>query len=265
LRDGLFSDTTALITGASSGIGAAMAGWLAPTGARLILVGRDTTRLTAVAMSARGLGAAVETLPLDLTAPGGVAALCRDMEQRGVVVDHLINNAGAGIQGHAVGIPVEAQLRVLDLNARAATELALRLLPGMVGRRRGGVLNVSSLAAFQGMPNLSVYAGTKAYLLSWSEALHIELRGTGVRCCCLCPGPVDTRFFAAAHMRKPPAIFSIHSPQAVARTGLRAYARNVSHCVPGAVPAMAAWLTRFAPRRLNALMAARFARPEEGA
>ncbi len=256
----LFADTTVLITGASSGIGAAFAEELATAGARLVVAGRDERRLEAVAVRARNRGGTVVTIALDLAAPAGVAALLRRLKADGIEVDHLINNAGAGVQGRGVSTPVERQLGVIDLNVHATTELALRLLPGMVARRCGGILNVASIAAFQGMPGLSVYAGTKAYLLSWSEALHFELRGTGVRCCCLCPGPADSRFFDAAGMRPPPAIVSMQSPAAVARAGLRAYSRNASHRMSGPLPSVLAWLTRVTPRALNAAVASNFSR-----
>jgi len=261
----LFKGTTVLITGASSGIGAAFAGELAPTGARLVLTGRDTARLGEVAERARSRGATVVAIALDLGAPGGVATLLRRLEADGIVVDHLVNNAGFGVQGRAVDTPVERQLAVIDLNIRASTELALRLLPGMVARRRGGILNIASLAAFQGMPRLSGYAGTKAYLLTWSEALHHELRGTGVRCTCLCPGPVDTRFFDSAAMGRPPALFTMQPPAAVARAGLRAYAKDASHGTSGPLPWLLALLAQISPRRLNVMVAAAYTRPRAGA
>ena len=259
----LFANTTVLITGASSGIGAAFAAELAPTGARLVLAGRDQIRLEAVAAKARRRGATVVTMALDLAAPGGVTALLHRLEADAVEVDHLVNNAGVGVAGPALGTPVDPQLKVIDLNVRATTELALRLLRGMVERRRGGVLNIASIAAFQGMPGLSVYAATKAYVLAWSEALNLELRGTGVRCACLCPGPVDSRFFDTAGMRTPPAMFGMQSPTAVARAGLRVYGRNPGHHMSGVLPRVLAWSTRLAPRRVNAAAASRFARPRE--
>jgi short-subunit dehydrogenase len=257
----LFGGTTVLITGASSGIGAAFAALLAPTGARLLLTARDPVRLAAVAGLARSAGASVDTIRLDLTAPRAVPALLRDFAARHITVDHLINNAGFSTHGRGAEVPVGDQLRVLDLNARAATELALELLPGMVARRRGGVLNVASTAAFQGLAWLSVYAGTKAYLLTWSEALHVELRGTGVRCCCLCPGPADTHFFEAARMSAVPPAPIMQTPRAVARAGLRGYARNKSHVISGPLARTGAWLTRLFPRAVTALVAAGYARP----
>lgn len=257
----VFRDTTVLVTGASGGIGAALAGRLAALGARLVLSARDGVRLAAVADRARAHGAVVDAIPADLTASGAVARLVAGLDERGLAVDHLMNNAGSGVVGLGAERPVEDQLRVIDLNVRAATELALRLLPGMVARRRGGILNIASAAAFQGLPRLSVYSGTKAYLLTWSEALHHELRGTGVRCACLCPGPVATGFFEAAGMRPPTALFPMRSPDAIAAAGLDAYARNASHAVPGLVMRTTAWLTRLAPRALSVRTAAGYARP----
>ena len=257
----LFADTTVLITGASGGIGAAFAEQLAPIGARLLLTARHPARLDAVARRARAAGASVEVLQLDLTGPGAVTSLMRDLETRGITVDHLINNAGIGIAGRGSEVPVEDQLRVVDLNVRAATELALRLLPGMVARRRGGVLNVASIGAFQGLPWLSTYGASKAYVLGWSEALHVELRGTGVRCTCLCPGPVHTGWFAAAHLAAPPSQLLMQDAADVARAGLRGYVRDRSHVMSGPLARAAAWLTRAAPRAVAAYLATGFARP----
>jgi len=263
MTDALFAGTTVLITGASGGIGGAFAEQLAPLGARLLLTARHPERLASVAERARAAGASVDTVRLDLTAPGAVAALVQDLEARRLTVDHLINNAGIGIAGRGIEAPLDDQLRVVDLDVRAATELALRLLPGMVARGRGGVLNVASTGAFQGLPWLSVYGGSKAYLLAWSEALHVELRGSGVRCCCLCPGPVDTGWFLAARLRSSPPRFIMQSPSDVARAGLRGYTRNRSHVISGPLSRAGAWLTRTVPRALAARLAAGFARPRD--
>lgn len=256
----VFEGTTVLITGASSGIGSAFADQLATSGARLILTARHPDRLAAVAARVRATGASVDTVRLDLTSPGAVAALLRDFETRQVRVDHLVNNAGIGVRGQGVDVPAEHQLRVVDLNVRAATELALRLLPGMVARGRGGVLNVASTAAFQGLPWLSVYGGSKAYVLGWSEALHVELRGTGVRCCCLCPGPVATGWFAAAGMGTPTRMI-VQTADEVARAGLRGYVRDKSHVISGPLSRTGAWLTRLVPRAVAARLATGFAKP----
>ncbi|MBK7717399.1 MAG: SDR family NAD(P)-dependent oxidoreductase [Gemmatimonadetes bacterium] len=190
----LFRDTTVLITGASRGIGAAFARLLAPRGARLLLVARHVADLERVAASVRQLGGSAEVFPADLAPAEAPARLATAVAARGFTVDHLINNAGIGPQGRFQDLPVTAQLPVIDVNVRAVTALAGLFLPGMVARRRGGILNVASTAAWQGLTWLPVYSGSKAYVITWSEATWGGLRGTGVRCCCVSPGPVDTPF-----------------------------------------------------------------------
>lgn len=258
----LFSGTTALITGASRGIGAAFADLLAERGAALALVARDRAALEVVAGRARRRGGRVEVLPADLADPAAPASIEREVAARGMVVDHLINNAGIGVNGRFADAAAERHLRVIDVNLRAPTELAARFLPGMIARKRGGVLNVASTAAFQGLVWLPVYSATKAYLLVWNEAVWVGLRGTGVRSCCLCPGPVDTAWFEAnqASFRPPRGV--AQTPEAVARAGLRGYERDRSHVISGFPFRLLAWSTRLAPRWLAARMAAGFGKPE---
>jgi short-subunit dehydrogenase len=191
-----FRGTTVLITGASSGIGAAFSDLLAPRATRLVLTARNTPRLEAVAARAREAGAEAVTLTADLTVPGAAANLLGELHHRGIVIDHLVNNAGFSTHGRAHEDAVEPQLGVIDLNVRAATELALRLLPGMVERGRGGVLNVASTSAFQGMPWLTVYAASKG---ACSPGARESTRSSGRRRSLLLPlpGPVNTRFFEA--------------------------------------------------------------------
>ena len=222
----LFSGTTALITGGSRGIGAAFAELLAERGAALALVARDRAALEGVARRVGRHGGRVELLPTDLADPAAPAMIERELAARGMVVDHLINNAGIGVNERFPDSAAERHLRVIDVNLRAPTELAARFLPGMVNRRRGGVLNVASTAAFQGLVWLPVYSATKAYLLVWNEAVWVGLRGTGVRFCCLCPGPVDTTWFEANQVSFRPPRGVAQSADAVARAGLRAYERS---------------------------------------
>ncbi len=257
----LFRESTVLITGASSGLGAAFAALLAERGAHLVLTARDADRLDAVAARARSAGVSARVFPADLSLPGASERLVEALDREGLVVDHLINNAGFSVHGLGAQVPVEDQLAVLDLNARAATDLALRLLPGMVARGRGGILNVGSLAGFQGLARLSVYAASKAYLLTWSEALWVELRGTGVRCCCLCPGPIDTPYFDTNRTSARPSKRLMQSADAVARAGLRAYSRDASHAMSGILPRLTAWATRVLPRAMNALAGQAYAKP----
>jgi len=234
---GLFRDSTALITGASRGIGAAFAKILSTWGTDLVLVARSEDDL------------------------GGVAERAEAEDQDGIMVDHLINNAGIGPFGSAIVVPLEQQLSAIQVNVVASTELTLRLLPGMVERGRGGILNVASTAAFQGMPHMSVYGGSKSYILSWSEAIWRELRGTGVRCCTVCPGPTETDFFEANGFRIdiPPALFQ--SAEKVALLGLNAYIKDRSHAVSGLTNRVGSLAVRFSPRTLATRIAGTYAKP----
>ena len=261
----IFAGTTVLITGASRGIGAAFAQILAGWGAKLVLAARTEADLRYIAHRCEERGARVRTVIADLSDPATPAALLAGLEGDGVTVDHLINNAGIGPFGRASDIPLDRQLNAIEVNVRAATELALRLLPGMVARRRGGILNVASTAAFQGMPFMSVYSGTKAYLLTWGEAIWRELRGTGVRCCTLCPGPTDTDFFEANGLRVdvPTALFQ--EPEQVAWLGLNAYLKDRSHIVPGMTNLVGSLAVRLSPRRWATKVSGGYAKPRDEA
>jgi hypothetical protein len=255
----LFRGTTALVTGASRGIGATFADALARRGANLVLVARTVADLELVAAKARAHGGKVDVYPADLASPETPATLVRWLEARGVVVDHLVNNAGVGPHGNFAKTPPERYLQTVDLNVRAVTELASRLLPGMVSRRRGGILNVASTAAFQGLAWLPVYSGTKAYVVTWSEGVWASLRGTGVRCTCLCPGPVDTPFFDHnGHTARPPR-FLMQSSEQVVTVGLRAYGQDRCLVISSWLFALAAWSVRLAPRSVVARAGAFYA------
>lgn len=256
-----FAGSTALVTGASFGIGRELALQLAPRAARLVLTARTAPALEEVAALCRARGAEVLVLPADLGQAGGAAGLLEALDARGIVVDHLVNNAGLATHGRVAETDADAQLAVIDVNARAPIELATRLLPGMVTRRRGGVLTIASTSAFQGTAWMAAYAGTKACLLAWSEALHVELRGTGVRCTCACPGPVGTGFFRRNHFPGEPPAFVLETPVHAAQAALRAYDRNRSHVVTALLPRLGAWATRLVPRAVVARIAAGYARP----
>lgn len=256
-----FPGTTALVTGASRGIGAALAEALAARGARLVLSARRLAPLEAVAGPLRERGVAVECLPADLSRADAPARLVDELQTRGLVVDHLVNNAGVSGHGRTWEVPPAELAAVQQVNGTAPMELAALLLPGMLSRRRGGILNIASTAAFQGMPWTAAYGASKAFLVSWSEALHVELRGTGVRCSVTCPGPVDTPFFAANHFPGRPPRWLMVSPEAVAGVALRAYERNRSVAVTGLLARLVAWATRLSPRALNARVAEGYARP----
>lgn len=183
----------ALVTGASSGIGAAFARRLHQRGERLVLVARRSERLAELAAELGGEAVAA-TVALDLSDPAAPASLARELESRGLAVDLLVNNAGLGHAGRFAEAPPERVREMLELNARCAVELTRLFLPGMLARGRGRIINVASTAALQPVPYLAVYAASKALVLSFSEALAVELAGTGVSVQALCPGLTATEF-----------------------------------------------------------------------
>ena len=246
-----------LVTGASSGIGAALARESARRKQDVVLTARRVDRLEALADELRrGMDVRVEVIAADLADPAGPAMLEAALAERGLAVDVLINNAGLGQRGQVANIPLAKQLEQIDVNVRALTELTVRLLPPMLERRRGGILNVASTAAFQPGPNMAVYYATKAYVLSFTEALHEELRGSGIHVSALCPGPTASEFGEKADMTRTP-LFRLFMGAAdkVARDGLDGLARNSAVNVSGAMNATLAAGTRFGPRALNRRLA----------
>ncbi|HWP66615.1 MAG TPA: SDR family oxidoreductase [Candidatus Limnocylindria bacterium] len=184
-----------LITGASSGIGEALARRVAETGRAVGLVARRADRLDALAAELRGdHGVDAHVFACDLIAPGAVAALAAQVEQRGLTVDWLVNNAGFGTFGAFHTLPVERELEEIRLNVEALVEATGRFLPGMVRRRRGVVMNVASIGGLFPGPFMSTYTATKAFVVAFSAGLEVELRGTGVSVLCVCPGFTRTEF-----------------------------------------------------------------------
>jgi uncharacterized protein len=233
--DDLFAGTWSLVTGASSGIGGELARGIAARRGHLVLVARTEERLAALAARLEAEhGVRAQVVVADLAAADGPAAVAAAVERLGVAVDHLVNNAGFGDAGGFVAADAGRALGMIDLNCRALVDLSRRLLPGMIERRRGGVLNVASTAAFQPLPFMSVYAASKAFVLAFTEGLATELRGTGVRAMALCPGPVPTRFQARAGipLEGPVAIAKL-SAEVTAARALRAYQRGKRVYVPG--------------------------------
>ena len=241
-----FRDRTVLVTGASAGIGEAMARRLAPMGARLVLVARSADTLDQLAGELRAAGGDATPLPHDLGTADAAETLATRLDEMGIAIDVLINNAGYGIQGPFLDHSAADAEGMVMLNALALTGLTSRLLPGMVERGRGGVLNVASLAAFVPAPRFAVYAATKAYVLRLSEALHAEMDGTGVHVSCLCPGPVRTSFAERAGMDEDffKGAVDIDKVVTMALEGLAANKRRV---LPGAGVKVQAVASRFAP------------------
>jgi len=242
---------TVLVTGASSGIGLELATLFARDRARLVLVARDERRLEALA---RGLEerqqVTVHVLPFDLSRSDAPARIDAALRERALQVDVLVNNAGFGERGPVAALDLERQLQMVQVNLTAVTHLTRLLLPGLIERRRGGVLNVASTAAFQPGPNMAVYYATKAYVLSFSEALSEELAGTGVTVTCLAPGPTSTEFARRANMLGT-RLFSRGTPMSAARAALAGYDGFRSGkvlVIPGFSNRLGTFAVRLAPR-----------------
>ncbi len=245
---------TVLITGASGGIGEAFAKIFAARGDRLVLTARGADRLAKVAASL-GDGVRTEILPADLSAPAGPAPLLSALEAKSIDVDVLVNNAGFGTFGPFAESVVEDELAQIQLNITSLTHLTRALLPGMIRRGRGRVLNVASLAAFQPGPMMAVYYASKAYVLSFSEALSNELKGSGVTVSCLCPGPTRTGFMARAKMGDPEVLaksFTMMDAEEAARKGVEGLLQGRRLIIPGVLNKMLAHSTRFGSRALTA-------------
>ena len=241
----------ALITGASGGIGEALAHAFARGGHDVALVARSEGKLAGVAEAVRRHAVAGHVIPADLTAPGAGAALEAQTVERGLVVEVLVNNAGFGLAGAVLGQDLDDQLAMVDLNCRVLTELSVRFGRLMQARGRGAILNVASTAAFQPGPFMAVYYASKAYVLSFTEALNHELRGTGVHATALCPGPVATGFQERAGFDSSMALLKVApvmSAEAVAQAGFEGLQRRRPVVIPGASNALVARSAAFAPR-----------------
>lgn len=248
---------TALITGASSGIGEAFAVALARAGHRLLLVARSRDKLEALAARLRAeQGVAVEVLAADLSQPGCGPRLAAELAGRGLQVDLLINNAGFGAAGSFAQQDPARDTEMINLNVSAVVELAHAFLPAMLERGRGGILNVASVAGFQPLPRMAIYGATKAFVLSFSEALWAETRKHGVAVTALCPGPVDTAFFEATgspELRKAVPKGIMMSAEAVVAEALAGLAAGRPVVVPGLANKLVTQAPRFLPRRWMAL------------
>ncbi|MBL8490279.1 MAG: SDR family oxidoreductase [Rhodocyclaceae bacterium] len=245
----------ALITGASAGIGAELARVMAAEGHDLVLVARSRDKLADLAAELRqGFGVDVRVHPLDLTARQATAQLADGLDAAGLEVDILVNNAGVIEVGPFQAMEAAAVARLTDLNIGALTALTRLMLPAMAARGRGRILNVASVAAFQPVPSMAVYAATKAYVLSFTEALSEEMRGTGVTLTALCPGLTDTNMMAdiksgSATARGIPGLL-VSDPADVAREGYAAMMAGEVIRVPGVGNRLATGWSRVAPRWL---------------
>jgi short-subunit dehydrogenase len=241
----------ALVTGASAGIGAALAHEFANRGHELVLVARREQRLNALAdaIAAHGHPRPL-VLPIDLQRPDAGMRIAEELALRGLEPSFVINNAGFGLVGAAAELAIAEQRDMIDVNVSALTDLSLRFVASLE-RHKGGVLNVASVAGFMPGPHSAVYYATKAYVLSFTEALHQELKPRGIRVAALCPGPVPTEFQARAGVpqARGPRFLTL-SAQEVARQGYRGFMDGHRVVVPGAGNRLITVLSRLVPRRL---------------
>jgi uncharacterized protein len=244
---------TALITGASSGIGYELAKLFAHDHYNLVMVARSSDKLNQVAAELRNqLKVAVKTIALDLAVATAPKFLFDQLQHEGIVVDVLVNNAGFGTFGDFFTIPEEEILGQIHLNITALTQLTRLFLPAMLARDKGKVMNVASTAAFQPGPLMAVYYATKAYVLSFTEALSNEVSGSGVVVSCFCPGATDTNFQKRANMENSRLFKKIGAMNAekVARDGYRGLMAGRTLVISGAQNWLVAESVRFAPRKL---------------
>ncbi len=244
----------ALVTGASSGIGAELARELAKDGHDLVLTARRTEPMQALAAELAGLGAGAVVIAADLAKPGAAGELAGAIEARGLAVDVLVNNAGLGGAGRFDQSDPVRIGEMLNVNIVALTELSRLLLPGMVARGRGRIMLVASTAGFQPGPGMAVYFATKAYVLSFGEAISWELRGTGVTVTTLCPGATATEFFQVAGVGPTAptgALRPMMSAAEVAKVGYRGLKKGRRVLVAGLANRVLALGGRFAPHMVS--------------
>ncbi len=254
---------TTLITGASSGIGEVFARKLAARGRNVLLVARSEDKLITLCNElGRSSSIRAQYVAMDLSQPESPARLFEEAEKRGLVVDMLINNAGFGSMGEFSKLDLARELNMIDLNIKSLVELTHRFLQPMVQRRQGVIINVASTAAFQPVPLMATYAATKAFVLSFSEALWEENRPQGIKVMALCPGVTDTNFFEAARGQKPPARIS-QTPEEVVDVALRGLAHGKSHIISGWTNFLMTQSERLAPRSLIVRIAGRMMRSQQ--
>jgi short-subunit dehydrogenase len=245
-------DRAALVTGASSGIGTEIARQLHARGHQVVLVARSADRLRHLAEE---LGDGAHPLPSDLTDRAARAALPEQITALGLDVDVLVNNAGFSTLGPVANSDPDAEVAMLEVDVVAVAELCSRFVPGMVARRRGAVLNVASTAAFQPLPGQAGYAAAKAFVLSYTESLAGELRGTGVSATALCPGPVETRFGETAGFTREesegalPSFMWVDAAR-VAEAAVEGMSRGRLVVIPGAANRLVSVLAHMTPRSL---------------
>ena len=245
----VYKGKTALITGASKGLGTAFAKALAARGANVVLLARSTQTLESLAQSlASQYGVTCIALPIDLTAPDAAQRVEKELDARGLVVDLLINNAGLGHSGAFLSHDVQAEQGSVQLNIQALIGLSHAFGTRMAAARQGGIINIASNASFQPVPYMAVYAATKAFVLSFSEALRYELAGNGVQVMAACPGPTATSFFDGTKTGMKDKDFD--TAESVVERTLVAFDKSEAVTYPGRFSVrVATMLPRFFPRK----------------
>jgi len=248
---------TTLITGASSGIGAAFARKIAKRGRNVLLVARSEDKLIALCNELGRLsGVRAQYVVMDLSAPDAGVRLLEETQKRELTIDMLVNNAGFGSMGDFAKLDLPTELEIIDLNVKSLVDLTYRFLAPMRERRQGTIINVASTAAFQGVPFMATYAATKAFVLSFSEALSEENRQHGIRVLALCPGVTDTNFFAASKIDRPP-MRTVQTAEEVVDTALRGLARGKSVVISGWANWFVVEAERVVPRSVVTKVAAK--------
>ncbi len=265
LRD-CFAMTTALVTGASAGIGRELARLFARDGASLVLVARRRDRLEQLAVELRGAGApSVLVVDLDLGDRGAPSAIEAAVAAAGLEIDVLVNNAGFGSNGTFAALDAARELEMVQVNIAAVVDLTRRFLPGMLARRQGRILNIGSTAGFQPGPFMATYYASKAFVNSFTEGLAFELRGTGVSATLSCPGPVATEFGAVAGSDSSRLFdMGVARPEVVAAEAYAATNAGRSRVVHGFMNAFGAQVQRLSPRTAILAVAARLNQSKGG-
>jgi short-subunit dehydrogenase len=255
---------TTLITGASSGIGAAFARRLAALGRNVFLVARSEDRLITLCNElGRISGIRAQYLATDLSKSDSALNLVGETKKRGLNIDMLINNAGFGSMGDFTKLDIGRELNMIDLNIKTLVELTYRFLVPMRELKQGTIINVASTAGFQPVPFMATYAASKAFVLSFSEALWEENRRHGIHVMALCPGVTETNFFEAAHIDRPP-MRAAQAPEDVVAAALRGLARRKSHVISGWTNLLMVESERFVPRSVVIRVAGKALRPKYG-
>ena len=246
-------EETVLVTGASAGIGRELARLFAADGSRLVLVARRREQLEELARELKeqhGVESIVVTA--DLSDPAAPRAVFDELATKGVEIDVLVNNAGFGLVGDFAELGETEQVAMVQVNVASLVHLTRLFLPGMLARGRGGVLNVGSTAAFQPGPTMAIYYATKAFVLSFSEAIHEEVRKRGLSVTCLAPGPTATEFGDVSGMNDTLLFkLGLMSAKSVAQAGHKAFRRGRSLVVPGPINWLGAFSVRFVPRSIS--------------